>query len=276
MNHFFRYFDFREIVKELVAERKSVEPHFNFSRLAQILGVQKTYLSKVMAGNASLSSDQIYTLAEYFALTKEEHEYLTLLTEYERTGLAKRKQILEKKISAIQSAHRNTKKNLQAKFQGENSNDPMADYYLDPFMTVAHLCLTLPQYAGDSRKVAQRLKFSEAYAKKIFGKLEELKINQPLTTPHHYRVVEDHLQLSSDSPLCTPYQALFRLASAHHLMKIPTDERFAFSVTFSADEKTKKIVHEAFLKFLREIEPQVKAAPIDEVYQLNFDLFPWS
>ncbi|MGZ3768652.1 MAG: TIGR02147 family protein [Bdellovibrio sp.] len=276
MTTFFRYNDFRDVVRDLVENKKETVPQFNFSVLAQILGVQKTFLSKVMKGNAQFSSDQIYTLAEFFSLTKEEHDYLILLIEYERTGLEKRKQFLEKRISAIQAEHRNTKKNLKAKFQGEKPNDPFSEYYLDPFMTVAHIFLTLPAYGGDSKKVAQQMNLSSSYAKKIFSTLENLGIIQKLATPNCYRVVEEHLQLSSNSSLITPYHALFRIASTHFLMKIPPEERFAFSVTFSADAKTKTFVHEAFLKFLREIEPVVKAAPSKDVFQLNFDLFPWS
>lgn len=276
MINIFRYSDFRQILKQLVAQKKKTSGDFNFSMLATALGVQKTYLSKVMSGSGQLSADQIYTLAENFSLTKEEHDYLILLIECERTGLAKRRQFLERRVSAIQAEHRNTKKNLKAKFSEEKIADARAEYYLDPFMTIAHLFLTLPSYAGDSKKVAQRLKFSDFYAKKIFSALERIGIIEKLNTPDCYRVVEDHLHLSSESLLSTPYHALFRMASLQQLMKIAPEERFAFSVTFSADDGTKKMVHEAFLNFLREIEPAVKAAPIESVYQLNFDLFPWS
>jgi uncharacterized protein (TIGR02147 family) len=276
MLNIFRYSNFREILKQLVAQKKQTSGDFNFSMLATVLGVQKTYLSKVMGGFGQLSTDQVYALAENFSLTKDEHDYLILLIECERTGLAKRKQFLERRIAAIQAEHRNTKKNLKAKFSEDSIADARAEYYLDPFMTIAHLFLTLPSYGGDSKKVAQRLKFSDFYSKKIFSALERIGIIEKLNTPGFYRVVEDHLHLSSESLLSTPYHALFRMASLQQLMKISPEERFAFSVTFSADNETKKIIHEAFLKFLREIEPAVKAAPIESVYQLNFDLFPWS
>ena len=276
MINIFRYSDFRQILKLLVAQKKKASADFNFTILAATIGVQKTYLSKVMNGSGQLSTDQIYTLAESFSLTKDEHDYLILLIECERTGLNKRRQFLERRIAAIQAEHRNTKKNLQAQFSEETIADARAEYYLDPFMTIAHLFLTLPSYGGDSKKVAQKLKFSDFYAKKIFSTLKRIGIIERLNKPDCYRVVEDHLHLSSESLLSTPYHALFRMASLQQLMKIAPEERFAFSVTFSADNDTKKIIHDAFLKFLREIEPAVKAAPIESVYQLNFDLFPWS
>lgn len=276
MVNIFRYSDFRQILKQLVNQHKESGHDFNFSKLSIILGVQKTYLSKVMSGTGQLSTDQMYTLAEYFNLTKEEHDYLILLIERERTGLAKRKQALDKRISAIQSEHRNTKKSLKAKFSEEKISDARAEYYLDPFMTIAHLFLTLPSYGGDAKKVAQRLRLSDSYAKNIFSTLERIGIIEKLNAPNGYRVVEDHLHLSSESLLSNPYHALFRMASLQQLMKLDPGERFSFSVTFSADNETKKVIHEAFLRFLREIEPAIKLAPAESVYQINFDLFPWS
>ena len=58
-------------------------------------------------------------------------------------------------------------------------------------------------------------------------------------------------------------------------MKTPRDQRCAYSVTFSAEERIRARIHEAFLKFLREVEPLVRESPAQEVYQMNFDLFPW-
>jgi uncharacterized protein (TIGR02147 family) len=276
MQNFFRHSDFREILNELVRAQKEKTPDFNFSKLSRVIGVQKTFLSKVMSGGSQLSADQVYLLADFFELTKEEHDYFMLLIECERTGLAKRRQALEKKIGALQAAHRNTKQSLKAKSSDESISDSRAEYYLDPFMTIAHLFLTLPAYAGDAKKVAQKLRLTDAHASKIFLGLERMGLIQRLSKDGFYRVIEDHIHLTSDSLLITPYHALFRMASLQELMRAAPDERFAFSVTFSADEKTKKLVHEAFLKFLREIEPAVKAAPSEEVYQLNFDLFSWS
>lgn len=274
MVNVFRFLDYRDILKNLVASRKKEDKKFSFSSLAEILGVQKTYLSKVMNNNGSLNSDQIYSLVEFFSLSKGEHDYILLLLECERTGLAKRRQKLEKRIAAIQAEQRNTKKILKAKFSAGESQDPFAEYYLDPFMTVVHICLTLPEYNGSAERIAQKFNFSDSYSKKIFSSLERLGIIEK-TKSNHYKVLDDHLQLSSDSPLCTPYHILFRALSANYLVKVPSDERFAFSVTFSADDKAKKQIHEAFLKFLREIEPVIKSAPAKEVLQINFDLFPW-
>ena len=71
------------------------------------------------------------------------------------------------------------------------------------------------------------------------------------------------------------YSALFRLVSAQQVMKLATDQRCAYSMTFAADEKTRARIHEMFLKLLREIEVPIREASSDEVYQMNFDLFAW-
>ena len=47
-------------------------------------------------------------------------------------------------------------------------------------------------------------------------------------------------------------------------MKLATDQRCAYSMTFAADEKTRARIHEMFLKLLREIEVPIREASSDD------------
>jgi uncharacterized protein (TIGR02147 family) len=275
MPNIFRHLDYREILKILVNDRKKSDPHFNFSVLAKALGVQKTFLSMVMNSKSHLSTDQLFSLTEFFGLAKQQHDYLILLLEYEKTGLAKRKKILRNRIAAIQLEHRSPKKVMQSEFIESTSNDAFAAYYLDPFMTIVHQYLALPEFGGDPKKVAQSLGITDRSIKKIVQTLISLQLIVPATTPGAYRVSKENLWLSPDSPLNSAYYGLFRQISAYQLAKTPRDQRSVFSITFSADDKSRGLIHDAFLKFLREMESIVKVADSKEVYQINFDLFPW-
>jgi uncharacterized protein (TIGR02147 family) len=275
MVNFFRHMDFREILKDLVRERKKTEPSFNFAVLAKTLGVQRTYISKVMNAGASLSTDQLFLLTDLFSLSKDQHDYMVLLIEHEKTGLSRRKKILQQRIAAIQLEHRSPKNVMKAEFMESGEGGSIADYYLDPFVSIMHMYLMLPQFGGSPDNISRELGLTSRYSKKIISILERLGIVTPEKSGNSYRVVKDYLQLSPDSPLNSSYYALFRLASAQQLMKIARDQRCVYSMTFAADEETKGIIHEAFLRFLREIETPIRKAPAQGVYQINFDLFPW-
>jgi uncharacterized protein (TIGR02147 family) len=266
--------DYREIIRTLVDEHRRTDQKFNFSVLAKALGVQKTFLSMVMNSNSQLSTDQLFSLSEYFRLSKQEHDYLILLLEYEKTGLAKRKKFIRNRIAAIQLEQRSPRKALGHEFV-ETGDNPTADYYLDPFMTIVHQCLALAEFGGDPNKVAQGLGIPDRSIKKIVRTLESLKLIAPARPPGTYSVTKEHVWLAPESPLNSAYYSLFRQVSAYQLAKTPRDQRSVFSVTFTADDKARGLIHEAFLKFLREMESIVKAAESKEVYQINFDLFPW-
>jgi uncharacterized protein (TIGR02147 family) len=275
MVNLFRHNNFRIILSELVKLRKKSDPTFNFSALAQVMQVQKTYLSKVMNDKGHLNSDQIFALSEFFSLSIEEHDYIILLLECERTGLSRRRKLLQAKIASIQLEHRNPKRHLEADYIQSEMADAHAEYYLDPLMTILHMYLALPEFGGDPIRIADSLGLKHQHVKKIVLTLQRLEMISPAKKDGTYQVVKKHIRLAPESPLNSAYYSLFRLASAYQVMKTPRNLRFAYSITFSADDKTKAIIHEAYLKFLKEIDPAIKAADDREVFQMNFDLFPW-
>lgn len=82
----FRLTDHREILKSLIAARKGEDRPLHFSALAERIGTQKTYVSKVMAGDGCWNADQAFLIAEAFELSADEEEYFCLLVELERSG----------------------------------------------------------------------------------------------------------------------------------------------------------------------------------------------
>jgi hypothetical protein len=84
------------------------------------------------------------------------------------------------------------------------------------------------------------------------------------------------LHLSQDSPLLPIYRTMLRLKAADRLRQLPTEAYYSFSVLFSADPATQREIQASFLKFLATMEKKVKGCQPSEVYQLTFDLLPWS
>ena len=273
--NYYRSSDFRQILQRLVEAKKATNPRYNFSTLAADLRVQKTFLSKVINGKGLLSSDQVFLLAEVFALSHEEQEYFLLLLEIERTGLASRKKVLLRKLASIQSAHRKPDKVLKTDMVQASMDSPATKYYIDPYVTLMHMHLMLPALGGDPEQIGKKLRLSPAYQKKLIDILLELKLIETIGSGNRYRVIKSNLYLAPDSPLTPAYCALFRMISAEQVMKLSTDHRCAYSLTIAADEKTRAHIHEEFLSFLRNLEKTIQAAPSEEVYQLNFDLFAW-
>ncbi len=53
------------------------------------------------------------------------------------------------------------------------------------------------------------------------------------------------------------------------------NDKYNFTVSFTANEEAKEKIRLEFLKMLNFIEKAVTQAPSEKLYQMNFDLFKW-
>lgn len=270
----YRTTSYVSVLKALIEEARKSDPEFSQLKLSESTGIQKTYLSKVLNETADLNSDQLYSVADFFDLTSEDTEYVLLLLEFGRCHHTKRKKELHEKIASIQSEHRNTKAVLKSPLIEIPVNQQYLDVYLDPWASVVHIFLTLSEYKQDYTKIQKDLDLNKEHFNRLIQSMVELKIIE-IKSDKKVQVIKDHLQMPSDSPLIAYYQNLFRLTVAAHLTKLLPKSRFSYNITLSTDPKTKIYIHEAFLRFLQEIETKVRESNPEEVYQISFDLFPW-
>lgn len=271
----FRFNDYRDAIAEKIEESKKGPNKLSFSNLADAIRVQKTYVTKVFKKDAHFNSDQLYMACEYFKFNDEESDYLYLLLEHSRSALSKRKKELQKRISEIQMQHRDTRKHLKAEMLKPLDSDGFGRYYLDPLAPLIHTFLSIPSFAKHTKLICNKLNISEKRIKSVIKTLEELNIVKWNSTHNAYQILKDHMQLVADSPLNLPYQVFQRTNAIHKIQSQNMEERFIFSVAFSADEKTKADIHDEFLKFLRRTEAAVKSSSPTDIYQMNFDLFGW-
>lgn len=271
----FRFNDYRDAIAHLISSSKKNDTKLSYSEMADFIRVQKGYISRVLKKEAHLSTDQLYLTSEYLKLSDEQLDFLLLLLEYNRSALAQRKKILRQRVHDIQSQHRDTRNHLKADMLNPEDVSHYGRYYLDPYTPLVHTFLSIPYYAKQTSALAVKLGLSEKRLNQIIQVLIELKIIALDKSKSAFKIIRDHMQLVADSPLNLPYQIFQRTNAIHKIQTQSLEDRFIFSVTFSADEKSKTEIHEAFLKFLSEAEKIVKSSEASEVYQINFDLFGW-
>lgn len=264
---------YRTIVSGLVSDRKKREPSFSFAKLAEATGLQKPYLSRVLKGERDFSADQLHAIAQVFNLSEREQDYLQLLLEYDRTALQWRKKQLHRKICQIQADERHIRKTLNAQTLNP-TEDAATLYYLDPLNAVVHHMLSIPRFRLHPDRIAITLGLTPLQFSRIKQNL--LLSGMIRESRKGLEILREHFHLNRESALTLPYLVAQRQLSSQQIQRIDKDEKMTFSVTLTTDEKTRKLIHERFLNFLKEIEPAVKESPAEDVYQINFDLFPWS
>ena len=269
--------DYREIVRQLLKRQKKLGHKTTLHDVAKAVNVQRPYLSKVLNGNADLNSEQMFYLCKFFSLSDEQADYMNLLLERDRATRLERKKSLESKIKLIRNRNLDIQQNLDAK-PIELDEQRLSAYYLDPTVQIVHLFLTISRYKKEPALIAEALSISQERLNDIFQTLADLKLIEVRGDQFH--VLIENVHLAKDSVLCHPHQALSRIKATQRLMELGKLElensSYSFSLCFSADAHTRRLIQERFLKFLRETERLVKGANAEEVLQINFDLFPWS
>ncbi len=275
----FSFTDYRPALRALADSLKEKDPGFSHAKFAEVIRAQKTFMSKVFSEEAHLSEDHMYLVYEKIPLSDLERCYLKLIYDYTRSGLQERKDKLLQEIHEIQDQWRRSGAHLKAEFTSprpsvtEDAN--LISYYLEPWAPLIHMYLTLEQYQIQPSLLITKLGMSgEEHLNSV---LQILKSCGFIDTKDSKTVATvSHIHLDSKSPFLRSHQTLARMHSGEHLLRLPVDRRFVFAVTFSANAETQSKIRQAFLAFSKEVEVLVRDSDPKDVYQLNFELFPWS
>jgi len=259
----------------LTEKLKSRGLRVNNSLIADFIKVQKTYVSRVFRKQAHFSADQLFLCCQYLRLNPEETNYLLLLLDHERAAVKGRRSILLGQIHQIQQEKTKIQNHSKATMVAPQSNPNYLEYYMDPRTPLVHTYFHINSYRTNPNKIGQALQITEMQFNQILDVLKQSKIIEWNSVTKTYDLKVSHLHLTKESPLSFPAEQLTRIMVLDHLKKLRKDQRFYYSFTFAADEKTRKHVHQEFLKFLRATEPEIKAAPSEEIFHMSFDLFPW-
>lgn len=243
-----------------------------YAAIATAAGIPKSYLSRVMKGDAHLSPDQLWLLCEQASLADEEAQFLLLLLERDRCAVRRRKEVLETRIGAIRAQQARSEAAIKVSTSEEESY-ALAPYYLDPWMQVIHIALTIPRYRADVGLVAGDLGLPMARVRRVLDKLKELGIIS--MNGARISVLKDHLHLSRSSPLCASWKKNLRSAAMNCNDLNPNPLNYSFSVVFSSSEEARLEIQRKWFALLKEIESISARHPEEELFGLNFDLFYW-
>ena len=252
----FREKSYRKAIDRIVSTRKHLDSRMRFSRLAEHMRIQKSYLSKVLKGAAHLSSDQLHLGCEYLELTPLESNYLQLLLEWEKSSLPARKQELEKKLLRFREKQLETKSHLQAKSlekgsageAGGPSTKPSSiaevlaersigvnEYYIDPLYQLVHMGLTIPSFQEEPKRLAEALGVSGERMESALQVLERIGVIQVKTSSEsnprargEIEVLRKTLHLSRESPLYRPWRAQLRLWALQKLLELGSKKAYTF------------------------------------------------
>lgn len=268
--------DYREILKNAVRRRKVSTPKFGFKDLAEAARIQKSYLSKVLAGSASLSSDQLYLISQALGFNAKERDYLLLLLERDKTALDLRRHELDSDIARVRTRYSETQSFIKAPVRSMAADQGARtdEYYLNPLVQIVHVGLSIARYIEAPRKLASDLGVPGPIFASALQTLERLGYIQ--YKRGKMQVLSESMHLARDAPVFRTWRSLHKLQALQRLNETPEDKSYSFSTVFSADQATALELRRSFLALLKHAERRVEDAPAEQVFQMSFDLFPWT
>lgn len=268
----FDHTDYRECIRARVNQKKSLGHDINFEKVADQARLSKAYLSRVLGGKAQLNKDQMFALCRVLKFSDEESEWLQLLLDRDRCGLHERQKILDSQIAALQRLHLRTE---QALSETQIAQAPSFDsYYLDPWVTVVHICLGLEKYCTDLPRLARDLDLPIAYVLDIVDTLTNLNLVAVVAGRLHLEPTTK-LHLPEESPLAKVWHRSLRTIVDAHLSRRKDPHAYNFSATFTAQEKHIAMIRQEFLSFIKTVQKRTAEGPAEVALQLGFGLSRW-
>ncbi len=271
----YAYSDYKKCCRDVLqAKRKSLGARFTYEKMAKACGIQKTYLSRVLNGDAHLSDDQLYHAAQFLGFGKEERRFLGLLLDFQKSTSEARRAELKEEIDEIKARKVRSEAYLTSAKVEAGAGADLASYFLDPAVLLTHMFLAIPRFRANPQLIREQLRLTGETFARVLTKLEELGMVS--LTKDGYQLVRESLHLPSDSPLYPAYRMLQRMKSVERMQSLDQQQSYNFSVLFTADEKARNTIRTRFLELLKDVEGVAGEAADQEVYQMNFDLFDWS
>jgi uncharacterized protein (TIGR02147 family) len=274
---FYTETDYRNALKSRQKQLKNtLGSAYSVGQMADTIRVQRTYLSKVFAGGADLSDDQLYLALQYLKFIGDEAEYLRLLHAYQRSGLTERRRELETRLNELRQSHRQAEINLTT--QTIRESEKAADYqkyFLDPLVQLVHMFLTVDRFRKNSRAILETLHIPETRWQNILSTLIELDFIT--VNSDEIQVTRDHVMLPKNSPIMNAYHLLAKVNSTARLHEIPPEQKNSMTMIVTCTKDSAEQIRQQLVQFLKAIEKigMQDEKPTD-VYQLSLDLFGWT
>jgi uncharacterized protein (TIGR02147 family) len=236
-------------------------------RWAELLGLQASYISQILAGGKFLNVDQALKLAGRFGLKENETDYFLRLVELERCASHETKAYFRKKLRELRSEAKQIAKRVtleQAFTDAEKSV-----FYSSWIYSAVRLYCSIGGEPKTLEQIADRFRLERGEAVRILDFLCETGLC--LKKRAGYVVGSKQTLLDSSSPFIHRHRQNWRLRALAQLEKTQPEE-LVFSAPFSISQQDFEALREELAQFLERTFARVKVTDPEEMAILNLDL----
>jgi uncharacterized protein (TIGR02147 family) len=268
MKPVFEYLDYRDFLKDFYEEKKSEHSFFSYRLFSSKLGMDASYLAKVIVKTRHISNNSIEKITAFCGLKEQKAEYFETLVHFVKAKSHKESKLLFEKLLSLKNVRSTTLLGHQYAF------------YQKWYHSAIRSVLEFYDFRGDYRALAQELSppISAREAKESVRLLEKLRLIKK-DTDSRYRMTDAAITTGPqwDSLAIGAFQEETIRLSLESLSRHPKKHRDISTVTMNINGENFREIREKINEFRNAIIKYVneQSSP-DRVVQLNVQLFPLS
>lgn len=237
------------------------------TKLAEFLGVQPSFVSRVLAGDQDFSSEHIVRVAGFLELNEDETDYLVLVHHRDRAGAKDLRAHYQKQIERVDERRAQVKSQVRADRRMISDGDALR-YYGTWYHAAVHMFLRIPEV--DLASISEALALPLVKVKESVRILEEIGMIE--SDRGKWKVLDQRLHNAKDSLGLRAHHMNWRQAAVRAWDEGGADDMF-YSLVMSTDRGTAKRIKEVLLESIASVDPLLGPSDDREVHALNIDFF---
>ena len=262
----FEFSDYKSYLRDVI-ERGPKQGWGLRSKMAEAVGCQSAYFSRVVGGDADLSLEQAEALTHFLHLSEEEADFFLLLVEHARAGSAALRSRFQRRISQVVN-HRLVLKN-RFKVKTKMTTKDQATYYSAWYYTAVHVMLSVPGYQTVAA-ISEALDLSPAKVNAILDFL--LSVGLAREEKNKYLIGETRIHVGANSPELNKHLLNWRLRAMQKLDQ-QTKQELHYTGIVSLSRADAMKIREILVKAIESANSVVAASPEEIVQCISVDFF---
>jgi predicted transcriptional regulator len=200
----FKSKDYREAIQHLFNSKSETNPSLTYTKLAQAMKVQNSYLSKAFALEGHLSSDQIFLALRFLKCRPIEFDFIEALAEHCRSSVEERKADLMSRLDKMRAKEMQSSEHLSKTTKSISAQDHIS-YYLNAHCLLVHVALLVPRYQENSvAKISKKFSIPQDQVERAVVTLLETGLIERDPKTKSIKPTTMYIHLSPDDPLLWP------------------------------------------------------------------------
>lgn len=247
---------------------KEQEPAWGaLTRLAKAAGCHRPYLSKVLSGEAHLTSAQLYALANYWELSEPQTEYLLRLLEIEKASQAEYRKYLVQKNDELRRREENLSQLVARQASQPNSQDVL--YYSSWVWSAVHILTSIPAYQT-VKAIAEKLSLPAAQVESILEALQ--KWGSVRLEREKWKFAANEHHVTKENPLVTFHHSNWRNRALADSQR-QTPESIHFTVVQSVSHEDYERIRQLILELIGNASKIAGPSKEEKMFCFTCDFF---